>query len=61
MTPPRCRFCISDPSTRLDKLHSRREQIYQKLVQTQEQLWLVTEEIKSIAGDFPTVKGGKRE
>lgn len=48
MTPTRCRLCISDPATRLDKLWQRRAIIWEKIQQLQDQLSLVNSEIVAI-------------
>jgi len=53
MTPPRCRFCISDSATRRDKLGKRREIIREKIRQLQDQLSLVDSEIATLAGEQP--------
>jgi len=51
MTPTRCRLCISDPATRLDKLWQRRAIIWEKIQQLQDQLSLVNSEIVAITGE----------
>jgi len=48
VTPTRCRLCISDPATRLDKLWQRRAIIGEKIQQLQDQLSLVNSEIVAI-------------
>jgi len=51
MTPTRCRLCISDPATRLDKLWKRREIIREKIRQIQDQLYLVDSEIATLVDE----------
>jgi hypothetical protein len=53
MTPQRCRLCISDPATRLDKLLKRREIIREKIRQLQDQLYLVNAEIATVVEGRP--------
>ena len=53
MTPQRCRLCISDPATRLDKLLKRREIIREKIRQLQDQLSLVDSEIATVTREGP--------
>ena len=53
MTPTRCRLCISDPATRLDKLWQRRAIIREKIQQLQDQLYLVNSEIIAFTGEGP--------
>ncbi|HQK56595.1 MAG TPA: hypothetical protein PLE70_08655 [Methanolinea sp.] len=53
MTPQRCRLCISDPATRLDKLQKRREIIREKIRQLQDQLYVVDAEIGTVTREGP--------
>jgi len=53
MTPKRCRLCISDTATRLDKLQTRREIIRERIRQSQDQLYLVNAEIATVSREGP--------
>jgi len=53
MTPRRCRLCISDPVTRIDKLWKRRDIIREKIRQLQDQLYLVDSEIATLVEEYP--------
>ena len=53
MTPRRCRLCISDPATRLEKLEKRRVIIQERMMQLADQLYLVESEISAFTEGRP--------
>jgi len=53
MTLKRCRLCISDPATRLERLRKRREIIEERIGQLQDQLSLVDAEIATFVEEHP--------